>query len=850
MSHAFPRRVQLWLLLVSVMGLGGCANLMEVMPSPPGISATVQLDGPYDKDIPTRYARQIKSASFIKDWTVPYIFLRVGIHFESIGDEERSIHFFDRAGHEFRKRHNTTGEGSAFSRKISARIRSGQIQKAYLEVDELERRWTSPPLNAFVYYNYANYYLKNGDYAKARVYFSQALAASPNDSDDPDLLALRRDVQLAYGMTLIMMDYFSAVSGRIGLQNFDDDFYRDIRRNIFEILSCWEHVSRINEKIKNTKLHHLFPEMVPSSMACDVLNYRGLSHGIAGQRAEAVKNLEAAAKTARKTDYPLGEADSILFLNHVHLLDQQDRSEGLRALQALAEVADRYQLVSYSIWMNLMSVYYAKSTGDTDQALRSMDRALSVMEENMSWFAREAGMRGVGFFNTPMMYEALVDMHAAKGGKQEAFQTTERAKAAQLVHQLSGEVAGKSPDQIDAVSKVHFYRQQLTEHCRTILSSSSTSTAFRDAVEKIKQARITYANLVSGIKEKDESLYSVLRVSSLETSDLQRLLSGNTTLFAYYAGEQYLYVWVISRNGFHQEKIQMSRKDVEQLADAYRSAIISRDKMKSDSLAEKAYDAFLRPVIHYVYGDQLGFLPCGNLHDLPFASMRYVQSYLVDGFTIFYLPHAGMLKPVLEQQPAVTDAKKVMSLADTRCAEKKLSHAYNAEDLGVLKKIFPKADHLLLTTFSEDVVPVTGNYETIHWISYGCSGGAAFNEPYATPDSTQSERGCPTLGDIFRLQWSSRTAFLSSCRMGRIPAGEKSGVSGLTSAWLYTVSPQVVTQLWEVEDRARALLMGMYYDHLKKSGNAADSLRAAQNGMIQLGYGPSDWAAFIVTGRY
>jgi len=43
--------------------------------------------------------------------------------------------------------------------------------------------------------------------------------------------------------------------------------------------------------------------------------------------------------------------------------------------------------------------------------------------------------------------------------------------------------------------------------------------------------------------------------------------------------------------------------------------------------------------------------------------------------------------------------------------------------------------------------------------------------------------------------------------------------------------------------------MGMFYKNLEKSGSTADALRVAQNGMIQMGYGPSDWAAFIMTGQ-
>ncbi len=848
MLHSFSRRVRL-LLLISMMGLGGCASLMEVVPAPPGFLVTVQLDGPYDADIPPMQANQIKNAGRMSDWAVPYIFLRVATDFESVGDEERSLHFFDRAIHEFRRRNNLSGEGTALSRKISALIHFGRFQTAYLVTEELAKKWTSPPFSAFVFYNYAYCHQKKGDYVKAREYFRQALAAGEDQSDDPDLMALRRDTELGYGMNLILADYLSAVSGRLCRLDFDDDFYQQIRRNMPDAMFHWDQVSALNAKIQKTKVRRFFPEIIPSLMACDVLNYRGLSFGIDGKAPEAFKNLETSARIARKAGYRLGEADNIFFLSHVYLLDKNRRSEGLQAVKALAEMAGRYQLVSYSIWAEMILAHYDKAAGETARAVKAMDKALELMEKNVSWFSREADARGIGFFNGQVIYETLLEMHVSGGRKQEAFQTAERAKAALLINRISKEVGSQNYAPSEDVKRIHFYRRQLTENCLRILSPVSLPAVFMDRVEKIKQARTEYMRLLEGIKEKDAFLYSACRVVPLETNDLQRLLDGNTTLFAYFTGEQALYIWVISRNGFHQEKIQMSRKDVDRLTDAYLSAILSKDKVKADAVAEKVYDTFLRPVIPFVYGDRLGFVPHGSLYSLPFASMRYVQSYLVDGFTIFYLPHAGLLKHLLVKN-STTDLKNVMILSDARCVEKKQSAPRAAAEMNVLKKIFPQADYAVQTAASKEDQPLTGHYEIIHRILCDCFAKEALSDSCSLVDSAGHNRECPQIQDIFRLRLSGRTAVLSPCPAEENYPARKSGVSGMTSAWLYAVSPQVVTQLWEVEDKARAVFMGMFYENLKKSTSAADSLRTAQNGMIQSGYGPSDWAAFVLTGRY
>lgn len=294
----------------------------------------------------------------------------------------------------------------------------------------------------------------------------------------------------------------------------------------------------------------------------------------------------------------------------------------------------------------------------------------------------------------------------------------------------------------------------------------------------------------------------------------------------------------------------MSRNDVDLLLQAYRSAMMSKDKMKADYWAEKAYDTFLKPVLPFVYGDRVGFIPHGPLYNLPFASMRYVQSYLVDGFTIFYLPHAGMLNPLMAEHSAPVP-KKAMILTDARCVGRQGSAAYAGMEMDMLKSIFPQADYFVADFSDKDSFQkYTGNYDVIHGVLNDCFLEEVSHDPVMLSAAAEPYLACPSLRDIFRLRLSSSTAVLSICRAESDLSVKGAGTIALTSAWLYTVSPQIVTQLWEVEEKARASLMEMFYKDMKKSGSAAEALRTAQNGMIQMGYGMSDWAAFILTGRY
>jgi uncharacterized protein YceK len=80
------------IILISVLfGISGCGSILGNIPAPPKLMVNIELKDTYDKDIPTKFVKQLKCASLISDWATPYIFINVGQHFESAGDEQRLI---------------------------------------------------------------------------------------------------------------------------------------------------------------------------------------------------------------------------------------------------------------------------------------------------------------------------------------------------------------------------------------------------------------------------------------------------------------------------------------------------------------------------------------------------------------------------------------------------------------------------------------------------------------------------------------------------------------------------------------------------------------------------------------
>ena len=85
-------------------------------------------------------------------------------------------------------------------------------------------------------------------------------------------------------------------------------------------------------------------------------------------------------------------------------------------------------------------------------------------------------------------------------------------------------------------------------------------------------------------------------------------------------------------------KIDLTRAELRGLVFSYLEAIHSKDRRKTESLSRRAYDLLLKPIIPFVSGERIGFIPDDCLSYFPFAAMNYRGKFLAEGFSIFYLP--------------------------------------------------------------------------------------------------------------------------------------------------------------------------------------------------------------------
>ena len=107
--------------------------------------------------------------------------------------------------------------------------------------------------------------------------------------------------------------------------------------------------------------------------------------------------------------------------------------------------------------------------------------------------------------------------------------------------------------------------------------------------------------------------------------------------------------------------------------------------------------------------------------------------------------------------------------------------------------------------------------------------------------------------DIYNLKLPAELVVLSACEtgLGKEVTGE--GLDGLTRAFMYAGARRVVVSLWNVNDKATAVLMQrLYTEMLRNNKTPAAALRAAQIEMLRTRQwqSPYFWAAFVMQGEW
>jgi CHAT domain-containing protein len=239
------------------------------------------------------------------------------------------------------------------------------------------------------------------------------------------------------------------------------------------------------------------------------------------------------------------------------------------------------------------------------------------------------------------------------------------------------------------------------------------------------------------------------------------------------------------------------------------------------------------------YSDLI-IVPHSSLHYLPFHALHDGAGYLLERFTISYLPGASLLPHI---RPAPPEAEGALVLG----------YSYGGRLPHALSEARAVAAGLGVSAYLEDDASLDllraeiGGRRVVHLATHG-----SFRLDSPLFSGLVLADGWLTTLESFNLRLSASLVTLSACDTGRSRVGAGDDLQGLMRAMLHAGAASLLLSLWTVEDQAAADLMGKLYAQLAAGEGKAAALRHAQRALIAAGgprAHPYFWAPFFLVGH-
>jgi CHAT domain-containing protein len=314
-------------------------------------------------------------------------------------------------------------------------------------------------------------------------------------------------------------------------------------------------------------------------------------------------------------------------------------------------------------------------------------------------------------------------------------------------------------------------------------------------------------------------------------------------------------------------------------------------RTKNKNYAQPAYQLYrqlIEPIEPYFTGTNLLIIPDGKLAHLPFdALLRSPEndngssstSFLVNSYRIHYagsLALSSVLDPAEDRTyssdffgfapsyknsgPSArqTSRGSWRPLTTSAYEVNKIANLFDEKNAGFFSSIFgsrSKAKTLTNRKATESAFKKASlsNYRIIHLAAHAFpsdstsgSSGIVFN---ASNESDEDD--ILYSSEIYSLKLNNELAVLSACDTGGGTIVEGEGVMGLSRAFQYAGTANLLVSLWQVEDRSTSTLMVNFYRSVVDELPYAQALRKAKMQLAQNAQyeHPRYWAPFVLYGN-
>jgi CHAT domain-containing protein len=766
---------------------------------------------------------------------------------------------------------------SNWEAKLSATVLvwdKGRTDKAESDIQDLILAHPDQKKFQALLFPLAGFFNQTGDYSKAEKVLKQLRETSDKGSREA-IVALTLSAEnekwlRRYDKTKEYAEEALEISRREGRKGFEGEallILSEAQWNLGqkeEAIRLAEEALQLSQKMKNRS--NYLAGRSHQSLGLFYLNTNRLP--------EALEQCENAVECLRKSRSWRPLAQTYFFLGQVQRRSNM-KEEATKSYESSIKIARSIGRPE-TLWRAYSQLgRLADQQGDWHKAFQCYADAISLIEE-MRGELGDPGLKALFMENKFQVYEWMIGLLHRLKHDEEAFNYLERAKARNMLDMLADKsFSSRNVEMEELLARERSVREQLQELMR---ASGSVSLQESEKVEEseagsgepdteerqeIALLQVEQKTLLYQIEQLNSDLASLLKVNPLTAKEVQSLLDEDTVVLAYYTGSEWAGVFVVTKRKILGLNLAIGRRQLAAKVKEFRKEteegvtvklFTSKDYEKP---LTELYEILIKPVEAELVGKKhVVVVPHGMLHYLPFQALRNPEGkYLIESYTLSYLPSASVLKYAREKNrgnradlfAVANPATDLSPLPAAEVEAREVSALFRRKEVLLgraatktkFKNDGPLYDLLLFSTHGEmiEADPLKSNLRF-------------------TP--TQQDDGKLTVSEIFDLDVKANLVTLSACETGLargtkgdFPQGDD--LVGLSRAFIHAGAPSVVASLWKVSDDSTVAMMRSFYGNLQTMPKA-EALQKAQLALAKsnamTSSNPYFWAPFILVGDW
>jgi CHAT domain-containing protein len=416
---------------------------------------------------------------------------------------------------------------------------------------------------------------------------------------------------------------------------------------------------------------------------------------------------------------------------------------------------------------------------------------------------------------------------------------------------------------------------------------SKDSLLIREISDRLFAANRSKDSLISSFEKNYPGYFNLkYRRKEVSIANIQGALKGGHALLEFFIGEKTGFLFTVTNKRFEVSSFSMdsvfnaSFQQVRDMAVTFHP-VATEEFRKYTRAASWLYNTLLsestRKIIDTEKITQLTIIPEQQLWYLPFDILLTRVSSTVDGdfaslpylikdFSVQYsysasinfddvkLPLKDYKTNLISFAPSYVkpDSSQALALGNFRDAVTPLK--WNQEEAKTLSEI-TGGEHVISSDATESQFKQKASqYGIIHLAMHALVDNEnPLNSKLVFAQSNDTtEDNYLHMFELYNMDLHAQMVVLSACNTGSGALAEGEGVISLARAFAYSGVPAVVMTQWNVDDKATAALMTIFYKGLSNGLNKSEALRQAKIKYLKdcnpaAAY-PAYWSAFVCVG--